>query len=54
MLLENGFLNDEQLKQAVIGHKKNKIKLGQFLVREGFVSSSTLIAVKGLGGPYAC
>lgn len=43
MLVEGGLLTDEQLKQAVIGHKKNKMKLGQFLVREGIVSGGQIV-----------
>ena len=43
MLIEGGLLTDEQLKQAVIGHKKNKMKLGQFLVREGIVSGGQIV-----------
>ena len=43
MLVEGGLLTDEQLKQAVIGHKKNKMKLGQFLVREGIISGSQIV-----------
>ena len=40
MLIEAGLLNEEQLKQAIIGHKRTNMKLGQYLVREGFVSGS--------------
>jgi type IV pilus assembly protein PilB len=42
MLVEAGFVTDEQLKQAVVDHKRNNIKLGQYLVREGIVSGSQI------------
>jgi type IV pilus assembly protein PilB len=40
MLIEAGLLNENQLKQAIIDHKRTNMKLGQYLVREGFVSGS--------------
>ncbi len=40
MLIEAGLLNEDQLKQAIIDHKRTNMKLGQYLVREGFVSGS--------------
>lgn len=40
MLIEAGLLNQEQLKQAIVDHKRTNMKLGQYLVREGFVSGS--------------
>jgi len=40
MLVEAGLLNGEQLKQAIVDHKRTNMKLGQYLVREGFVSGS--------------
>ena len=43
MLLEGGLLTEEQLNQAVANHKKNNMKLGQFLVREGIVSGSQIV-----------
>jgi len=43
MLVEGGLLSDEQLRQAVVGHKQKKIKLGQFLVREGIVSGAQIV-----------
>ena len=43
MLVEGGLLTEEQLKVAMVGHKKNKLKLGQFLVREGIVSGSQIV-----------
>jgi type IV pilus assembly protein PilB len=42
MLVEAGFVTEEQLKQAVVDHKRNNIKLGQYLVREGIVSGSQI------------
>ena len=36
-------MSDEQLRQAVVGHKQKKIKLGQFLVREGIVSGAQIV-----------
>ncbi len=42
MLVEAGLMTDEQLKQAVIDHKRNNMKLGQFLVREGIVGGSQI------------
>jgi len=43
MLVEGGLLTEEQLNQAVINHKKNNMKLGQFLVREGIVSGAQIV-----------
>ncbi len=43
MLVEGNLLTDEQLKQAVVGHKKGKMKLGQYLVREGTVSGAQIV-----------
>ena len=40
MLIEAGLLNEDQLKQAIIDHKRTNMKLGQYLVREGIVSGS--------------
>jgi len=45
MLKESGLLTEEQLKQAVIGHKKSNMKLGEFLVREGIVSGAQIVDV---------
>ncbi len=42
MLVEANVLTEEQLKQAVIDHKRNNLKLGQHLVREGIVSGSQI------------
>jgi len=43
MLIDGGLLTDEQLEQAVIDHKRSNIKLGEYLVREGIVSSSEIV-----------
>ncbi|MBW1841451.1 MAG: Flp pilus assembly complex ATPase component TadA [Deltaproteobacteria bacterium] len=43
MLIEGGLLTEEQLSQAVVSHKKNNMKLGQFLVREGIVSGAQIV-----------
>ena len=45
MLIEAGLLNEEQLKQAIIDHKRTNMKLGQYLVREGFVSGSQVVDI---------
>jgi type IV pilus assembly protein PilB len=42
MLVEAGLLTEDQLKQAVIDHKRNNLKLGQYLVREGIISGSQI------------
>lgn len=41
--MDGGLLTEEQLKQAVAGHKQNNMKLGQFLVREGIVSGAQIV-----------
>lgn len=41
--MEGGLLTEEQLSKAVPGHKKGKMKLGQFLVRQGIVSGSQIV-----------
>jgi len=43
MLIDGGLLTEEQLKQAVADHKRNNMKLGEYLVREGIVSSSEIV-----------
>lgn len=42
MLVNNGLLTDEQLVKAVVDHKRSKMKLGQYLVREGVVSGAQI------------
>ena len=43
MLVEGGLISDEQLSQAVAAHKRRKIKIGQYLVREGIVSGAMVV-----------
>jgi len=43
MLVENGLINEERLKQALIDQKKAGLKLGQFLTRLGIVSEHQII-----------
>lgn len=38
MLIDEGLLTEEQLKQALIAHPKTGLKLGQYLVRQGIVT----------------
>jgi len=40
MLLEAGLITEEQLKQAIVGHKRANLKLGQYLIQQGLVSNS--------------
>jgi len=42
MLVEGGLLTETQLEEAITGHKKTKLKLGQYLVREGYVSGNQI------------
>ncbi|BBO80074.1 general secretion pathway protein GspE [Desulfosarcina ovata subsp. sediminis] len=43
MLVEGGLLTEAQLDQAIAEHQRNNIKLGEYLVREGMVSSSDIV-----------
>ena len=43
ILLAAGLLNNQQLQQALEGHRKAGIKLGQFLVREDLVDESEIV-----------
>jgi type IV pilus assembly protein PilB len=43
MLTEAGLITQDQLKQAIVDHKRVNLKLGQYLVREGMVSSSQIV-----------
>jgi type IV pilus assembly protein PilB len=45
MLIEAGLLTEDQLRQAVVDHKRSNVKLGQFLVREGIVSGPQIVDV---------
>ena len=42
MLAEAGLLSEEQLNDAVLGHKLGNLKLGEYLVREGLVSGAQI------------
>ncbi|MEJ2642462.1 MAG: ATPase, T2SS/T4P/T4SS family [Desulfosarcinaceae bacterium] len=42
MLVEAGLLGEEQLKEAVVGHKQGNLKLGEYLVRDGLVSGAQI------------
>ncbi len=43
MLMEAGLLSEPQLRQALVEHKKEGLKLGQYLVRQGFVQESRVM-----------
>jgi type IV pilus assembly protein PilB len=43
ILLEAGLIKKEQLKQALAGHKKSGLKLGQYLVQRDIVSESDIV-----------
>ncbi len=43
MLIDGGLLTQEQLDEAIVNHKRSHIKLGEYLVREGIVSSSEIV-----------
>lgn len=43
MLIEGGLLTSAKLEEAVKGHKKTELKLGQYLVREGIVSGNQIV-----------
>lgn len=43
--MEAELLTEEQLRQAVVDHKRSNIKLGQFLVRETIVSGPKIVDV---------
>jgi type IV pilus assembly protein PilB len=45
ILLEAGLMSRQQLRQALDGHKKQGVKLGQYLVLEGIVSESQIVEV---------
>lgn len=42
MLLEANLLDSDQLKKAVIAHKRENIKLGEYLVREGIIGGAQI------------
>ena len=43
ILVEGGLLTQEQLEKALPLQKKSNLKLGQFLVREGYVSETQIV-----------
>jgi type IV pilus assembly protein PilB len=43
ILVEGGLLSQEQLEKALPNQKKSNLKLGQFLVREGYVSEAQIV-----------
>jgi len=45
MLMENGLISEDRLKQALIDQKKAGLKLGQYLTRLGIVSEQQVIDV---------
>lgn len=45
ILFENALLTREQLERALVDHKRNNMKLGQFLVKEGLVSGAQIADV---------
>jgi type IV pilus assembly protein PilB len=45
ILVEAGRLTNTQLQQALAEHKKKGLKLGQYLVREGYLSESEIVDV---------
>jgi len=45
ILVEAGRLTNTQLQQALAEHKKKGLRLGQYLVREGYLSESEIVDV---------
>ncbi len=43
MLIEDGLLTEEKLKQALVDQKKAGLKLGQYLTRQGIVNEQQII-----------
>jgi len=43
MLVDGGLLTATQLEEAVKGHKKTQLKMGQYLVREGYLNGSQIV-----------
>lgn len=43
MLVEGELLTEEQLQQAVASHNREQMKLGEYLVREGILSSTQIV-----------
>ena len=42
MLLESGFLTEEQLGQALAEHKNAGMKLGQYISRQGIINEDQI------------
>jgi len=42
MLIEKGLLSEDRLELALTGHKQAKMKLGQYIIREGTVSETMM------------
>ena len=45
ILIEAGLLNEHQLGQALVAHKKSGMRLGQYLIQQGMVQEAQLIDV---------
>ncbi|MDI9570425.1 MAG: ATPase, T2SS/T4P/T4SS family [Pseudomonadota bacterium] len=45
MLVETGFLTEEQLRQALGEHRKAGLKLGQYLTRQGIVNENQIVDI---------
>ena len=45
ILIEAGLLTNTQLQNALVDQKKKGLKLGQYLVREGYLSESKIVDV---------
>ncbi|MCG6551388.1 MAG: Flp pilus assembly complex ATPase component TadA [Candidatus Magnetominusculus sp. LBB02] len=43
MLIENKLLEKDQLEEALAGHKKASMKLGQYLIRSGLITEEKII-----------
>ena len=43
MLIEAGLLSEDQLKQALTGQKKARLKLGEYLIKQGMVTEDQII-----------
>ena len=43
MLLENGLITEDQLKQALTEHKRAGVKLGQYITRNGMIDEDKMV-----------
>ena len=43
MLLEDGLITEEQLRQALTEHKRAGVKLGQYITRNGMINEDTMV-----------